>query len=663
MRLQTFRKLSAFFSCVIGLLILYATLVGIRVVSTIDPSVIEEIQASNEINDFTIRLWDWSMVMRSDGMETPMASKLQLFEDGLLIGPAHSIHADIAALGGGRYSHWHGRVIFSSTDNSDPRVNGHIYSYTGILQLPILFIIVSVFFIAVAFWFWRETIVSVIRNPRFEFRLPLVISTSIILCAISLLWLSHLFIFARNDIAQNEIVIITGFSLIVLAIQTLILIVFRKFIAPLFVIITVFNTYSLYFVFSGEITTYPIFTQLLLIFGIGALYFVLYKFILGLSGHRGWIVVGMVFSVVIVGLVGVGQIAVGTGFTKSSATDFLGVRMVDFTRHPNVYFLGFDGLMPAPLTAKLLQVEDPQYIEIIKQHDGHIIPNLFADQVPTTQFWARTMNIMPISKLAQEIILGIQPAPVLATFRYNGYDTHLSFWSSFFGPNKGPYLTSYDTYEPYSTCSFLDDLPKHYGLFGYCVLLELNLPFFKQRIRSRYENLIEFYLDRLSTITRDNSSTPHLFISHFPYPGHTALRYQRTAKELQEYRETYRNNSTEAANILDKMLTEIQTSDPAAIVFLFGDHGSYVSRGLSYRDDPNFVVQDRHGIMGAVFGDKACMPFLQPQEGESIKTSSQVVAGLIQCLADGENPLTRVHDFTLINQAPENMRFEEHAYE
>src|SRR5690348_14896622 len=54
-------------------------------------------------------------------------SRLVLCEDGNLIGPAHSLHADIVKEGGGRYSHWGNSLIFSTSDNSNPNRNGRVY--------------------------------------------------------------------------------------------------------------------------------------------------------------------------------------------------------------------------------------------------------------------------------------------------------------------------------------------------------------------------------------------------------------------------------------------------------------------------------------------------------------------------------------------------------
>jgi hypothetical protein len=62
--------------------------------------------------------------------DTPAAdrrSRLRLFEDGVPLGPAHTLHATIAREGHGRYSHWQGGLVLSSSDGSDPRSNGRRY--------------------------------------------------------------------------------------------------------------------------------------------------------------------------------------------------------------------------------------------------------------------------------------------------------------------------------------------------------------------------------------------------------------------------------------------------------------------------------------------------------------------------------------------------------
>jgi hypothetical protein len=68
------------------------------------------------------------LIYPEDSNAWPDSSTLEIVENDRRLGPAHALHAEIAALGSGRYSHWQGYLVFSSSDNTDPRSNGRIYS-------------------------------------------------------------------------------------------------------------------------------------------------------------------------------------------------------------------------------------------------------------------------------------------------------------------------------------------------------------------------------------------------------------------------------------------------------------------------------------------------------------------------------------------------------
>ena len=78
----------------------------------------------------------------ADSMSNPAVSPLRLYEDGKPIGKAHCEHVEIRESGGGCYSHWVRRLIFSTPDNSDPLTNGRTYSigysYSDLLSVPAL---------------------------------------------------------------------------------------------------------------------------------------------------------------------------------------------------------------------------------------------------------------------------------------------------------------------------------------------------------------------------------------------------------------------------------------------------------------------------------------------------------------------------------------------
>ena len=65
----------------------------------------------------------------SDSFENADRSPVILLENDRPLGPAHSEHEAIATLGLGRYSHWKDlRIVFSTSDNSDPNQNWKMYS-------------------------------------------------------------------------------------------------------------------------------------------------------------------------------------------------------------------------------------------------------------------------------------------------------------------------------------------------------------------------------------------------------------------------------------------------------------------------------------------------------------------------------------------------------
>jgi hypothetical protein len=71
---------------------------------------------------------------QGDDLILPNRSNMRVFEDGVELGPPHSLHDDIIAYGGGRFSHWGRSLMFSSSDGSDPRANGRAYRMLYFLQ-------------------------------------------------------------------------------------------------------------------------------------------------------------------------------------------------------------------------------------------------------------------------------------------------------------------------------------------------------------------------------------------------------------------------------------------------------------------------------------------------------------------------------------------------
>ena len=73
--------------------------------------------------------------VHSDDINDGLRSRLKLYEDGVQLGSPHTAHVSIRGHGYGAFSHWSGSLVFSSSDNTDPRTNGRRYTAAVPLSL------------------------------------------------------------------------------------------------------------------------------------------------------------------------------------------------------------------------------------------------------------------------------------------------------------------------------------------------------------------------------------------------------------------------------------------------------------------------------------------------------------------------------------------------
>jgi len=109
----------------------------------------------------------------SDRPENPYQSRAVLYEDGKPLPAPHAIHQDIDESGEGRYSLWQGTLIFSSSDNTDPRSNGRTYTIKyppSLYNIP--FIILFLSLLGLLFLWQMTRIITVIYCFKNEGLLP-----------------------------------------------------------------------------------------------------------------------------------------------------------------------------------------------------------------------------------------------------------------------------------------------------------------------------------------------------------------------------------------------------------------------------------------------------------------------------------------------------------
>jgi hypothetical protein len=57
-----------------------------------------------------------------------LSSSLEVYENGVSLGPAHANVHEIGRLGRGSFIHRQNQIFLSASDNSDPNTNGRIYT-------------------------------------------------------------------------------------------------------------------------------------------------------------------------------------------------------------------------------------------------------------------------------------------------------------------------------------------------------------------------------------------------------------------------------------------------------------------------------------------------------------------------------------------------------
>jgi hypothetical protein len=63
----------------------------------------------------------------ADGIGHSNRSPILLMEDGEVLGPCHTEHKKIREIGAGAFSHWNDALYFSTSDNTNPNINGRKY--------------------------------------------------------------------------------------------------------------------------------------------------------------------------------------------------------------------------------------------------------------------------------------------------------------------------------------------------------------------------------------------------------------------------------------------------------------------------------------------------------------------------------------------------------
>ncbi len=335
--------------------------------------------------------------------------------------------------------------------------------------------------------------------------------------------------------------------------------------------------------------------------------------------------------------------------------DMSNIQHVALHEKPNLYFISFESLIPRSLLRKYYGTDTSPFHDLFEANFRRF-SNFFSDDTHT----ASSLNIiLALDKemffkssitYRENLFSGMQPSPLLGILRNNGYETRSYYHSVYLGKYKGSHIDHYINHSKASVCGLLDAAIQPIAFWGYCAFPE----------EAKWRSLAE-YFESLTANER-----PQFLMAHVEVPGHTANSFQHDdqAQRTAEIRRYSQRLDAEATRYLEAILEHLKNHNPDAILYVYGDHGPWLSRGMSFEDNPTFTVQDRMGVLGGVYPPDACATYFDETLSKGYMTTLEGVHAILRCLSGGQSALKTPRESTILAYTvPRGISYKEFLYE
>ena len=333
------------------------------------------------------------------------------------------------------------------------------------------------------------------------------------------------------------------------------------------------------------------------------------------------------------------------------------IQHVSFREKPNLYFISFESLVPRSLLRKHFGLDTSPFHDLFEANFRRF-PNFFSEDTHTVASLNailaldKEMFVKSSSEYQHNLFSGVQPSPLLGILRNNGYETSSYYsHSAFLGRYKGPYIDHYTKHSETGVCSLLDAAIQPIAFWGYCAFS-----------REAGWRSLAGYFEYFKSVTANER--PQFLMAHVSnVPGHTdgSFRYDDRAQRNAAVRQYAQRLDRDATRQLEVILEHVKNNDPDAILYVYGDHGPWLSRGVSFEDNPTFVIQDRLGVLGGVYPPDACTAYFDETLSKEYMTTLDGVHAILRCLSGGQSALKTPRGSAIPYDT--NRSYEEFLYE
>lgn len=352
---------------------------------------------------------------------------------------------------------------------------------------------------------------------------------------------------------------------------------------------------------------------------------------------------------------------------------------IHFKDKPNLHLISFDSMIPGGIAQKYLDIQDQDlpYAMTINTHMLKMKISLSPGSNSRTSL-NNTMNLDQ-KNINHNLgyFAGRRPSILTAIAESNGYVVTTGFSNNFFG-KKGPYINNYEIFKMptikesilcidddsssifharlYGVCTTLGsfsnihDLFKYYfyddGTAGNSIFTEKEMGnswAADEKISNKWVSKVFSNIENIAS-----DASPQLSFHYIYRPlGHTPKNYRHAnLQQRLEYKDYFVENAEKLDAILNNLILLIEKNDPNSIVVIFGDHGAWMSRGISGKENNKFLLQDRHQIELALLKTKnVCASDKAFHYSPSFTTPSRVLAAIFRCLAEEPKKVDKLVGF------------------
>ena len=286
-------------------------------------------------------------------------------------------------------------------------------------------------------------------------------------------------------------------------------------------------------------------------------------------------------------------------------------------RRPNIHIVMFDGFTTSEYATEFLDTHNPASDYLSGSNNAIFAGNRgFAEAVPTRKAWNTVFHLgsfipPPFNKIAG-VFSGQRSSPLTSLLRNNGYKIQTGFNSAYLGREKGAYIDTYHMEVP-KWASFKRMVCTE-KLLGFCsdfsgklyTFLELLL---NKQLFKTVEN--EVWRETVVKLIKEfeyNNISPVFSAFHIYLPGHWPNGVTLSVETLKDYREDFISGNLDVLKTLHAIET-LRTEFPESIFIISGDHGPFLSNGMTNVDDQRFKTLDTHHISVALLNESNLCQF------------------------------------------------------